>query len=322
MRETENNSITSILQSFDAALGPMAGVSDMAFRRICSEYGAEMMYTEMVSAKGLYYNNANTERLLELNELEFSTGAQLFGSDAEIMALAAERISGKGYAFIDINLGCPTPKITKNGDGCALAMDAAKLEKVVRAVVKASAIPVTAKIRLGAGGVLNYKENALLLESCGVSAIAVHARTKEQLYSGEADWDKIAEVASCVSIPVIGNGDINSVESYWKAKRHSGCSGVMIARGALGNPFLFKSIRESISGRVWEVSFEEKMQTAKRHFFYMCDSLGEAEACKAFRKHLAYYTKNVPFSASARRLIQSAATAKETVQVIDGITAH
>ncbi|MDR2520147.1 MAG: tRNA dihydrouridine synthase DusB [Eubacteriaceae bacterium] len=321
MTKTEENEISRQLAFFRCALAPMAGVTDAAFRSVCHAYGSHMMYTEMVSAKGLCHANAKSESLLQLSKGEPFTGLQLFGSDPDILAQAVETFANpRPFGFVDINLGCPAAKVIKNGDGSALAEDFHRMEKCLRAMARASQKPVTAKIRIGSKGRLYGVETALLLQECGVSAIAVHGRTREQLYAGNADWNAIAEIVDAVHIPVIANGDVDSVEKYEAILCATGACGAMIGRGALGNPFIFAEIRACQKGVTRPFTHSQKIQVVREHLSLLLEEKGKA-ALPAFRKHFVWYTKGMPHSAALRREIQSQETAEGMFDLMDRIEA-
>ena len=229
------------------SLGPMAGVTDMPFRLLCKEQGADLIYTEMVSAKGIHYNNTNTKDMLLVDERERPTALQLFGSEPDIMAETAKRIENRNFDIFDINMGCPVPKVVNNGEGSAMMKNVKLAAEVVSAIVKAVKKPVTVKIRKGfAANDANAPEFAKAMEEAGASAIAIHGRTREQYYSGKADWDIIAAVKQNVSIPVIGNGDIFTPQDAERMIKYTHCDAIMVARGAQGNPWIFKNIKEHL----------------------------------------------------------------------------
>lgn len=226
-------------------MAPLAGITDSPFRRLCRKFGAGAVYSEMISAKGMYYNDKITEKLLTIREEEMPVVYQIFGSDPETMAYAADALSSRRNCMIDINMGCPVPKIVKGGDGSALLKDPEKVSKIVSATVRAAKKPVTVKIRAGWNEKnINAVEISRRIEAAGASAVCVHGRTREQFYSGTADRDVIRQVKAAVKIPVIGNGDIFDVESCRSMFEETGCDLVMVARGALGNPWIFKSLCE------------------------------------------------------------------------------
>ena len=224
-------------------LGPMAGVTDLPFRLLCREQGAGLLCMEMISAKAIYYNNRNTESLLEIHPDERPVSLQLFGSDPKIMSEMAKRIEERPFAILDVNMGCPVPKVVKNGEGSALMKEPKLVYEIVNALVKAIEKPVTVKIRKGFDDEhVNAVEIAKIIEEAGASAVAVHGRTREQYYSGKADWDIIRQVKEAISIPVIGNGDVTSPQKAEELVRQTGCDGIMIARGAEGNPWIFSEM--------------------------------------------------------------------------------
>ena len=249
-------------------LAPMAGITDMPFRLICKDYGCGLVYTEMVSAKGLYYGSERTEDLLQVHPKEHPIGVQIFGSEPEIMAMMAERISELDIELIDINMGCPAPKITKGGQGSALMKDPVKVGKIVKAVVKSSSKPVTVKIRKGwDDSQINAVEIAKIARYEGASAITVHGRTREQFYSGKADWEIIKQVREAVDIPVIGNGDVSTPEAALQMLKETGCHGVMVARGVQGRPWIFREIIHYLKtgNRIEEPPFSERINIAVKH---------------------------------------------------------
>jgi nifR3 family TIM-barrel protein len=284
-------------------LAPMAGVTDMAFRAICKQFGCGLTYTEMVSAKGMYYKSENTRAMLALAPEEKPAAMQIFGSDADIMASIAMEVEQAGANIIDINMGCPTPKIVKNGDGSALMLKPLLIAEIVKKVSAAVTVPVTIKIRKGwDDSSINAVEIAQIAEQNGAKAVTVHGRTREQFYSGQADWDIIKQVKQAVKIPVIGNGDITSPQAAKLMLQQTGCDAVMIGRGAEGNPWIFKNVIEYLKDGtiVPEPSNEEKVHMAMYHLKQMVELKGEMIGVKEMRKHLAWYLKGMPGSSTVK----------------------
>ncbi len=292
-------------------LGPMAGVTDLPFRVLCREQGAGLVCMEMVSAKAVLYGNRNTKELLAVSPLERPVSLQLFGSDPEILAEIAARLEDGPYDILDLNMGCPVPKVVKNGEGSALMKNPVLAERILSSMVKAVKKPVTVKIRKGFDDhSVNAVELAKIAEACGVAAVAVHGRTREQYYSGKADWEIIRQVKEAVSIPVIGNGDVHSPEAAKKLLEETGCDGVMVARGARGNPWIFRRIVSYLETGVVppEPSKEEVKDMIFRHAAMMTEQKGELAAMREMRKHVAWYTAGYPHSAALRREINEVET--------------
>ena len=281
-------------------LAPMAGITDKPFRQVCRRFGAGMVYSEMISAKGLYYNDKKTATLMDMSG-EQPCAIQIFGSDPEIMAQIIPKVMEYRPDIIDINMGCPAPKIVNNGDGSALMKTPELMGRIMRAVSDASPVPVTAKIRKG-WDTDNSVECAKILEQNGAAAITVHGRTREEFYSGKADWDVIKRVKEELSIPVIGNGDIFSAQDAADMLRYTGCDGIMVARGAQGNPWLFTQINELLcSGGVSTYPTpHDRLNIALMHISELIDQKGETRGIKEARKHLAWYIKGLKSAAAIK----------------------
>lgn len=301
-------------------LAPMAGVTDLPFRVLCKEQGCGLLYTEMVSAKAILYKNKNTKELMEVTPKERPVAIQLFGSDPEIVSDIAHQIEDGPYDLIDINMGCPVPKIVNNGEGSALMKNPKLVEEILSSMVKKVKKPVTVKFRKGFHDeMINAVEIAKIAESCGVAAVAVHGRTREQYYSGKADWDIIRQVKEAVRIPVIGNGDIFTPQDAKRMLEETGCDGLMIARGARGNPWLFSRTDHYLNtGELLpEPNGEEIARMILRHAQMQVEMKGEENGMKEMRKHIAWYTAGLPHSASIRRACNLLETLEELEQMLE-----
>ena len=283
-------------------LGPMAGVSDLPFRHLCKEMGASLLVTEMVSAKAIYFKNKNTEPLMKIDKDEHPIALQLFGSDPDIIAEMAASIEDRDFDIFDFNMGCPVPKIVNNGEGSALMKNPKLVEEILSKLVKSVKKPVTLKIRRGFNeDNINAVEIAKIAESAGVSAVAVHGRTREQYYSGKADWNIIRDVKSALSIPVIGNGDVVDGESAKRMYEYTGCDGIRIARAARGNPWIFREIRAYLNGDTPEKpTAKEIVDIILRHCRIQMEYDDEIMAVRKMRKHVAWYTHGMKGSSALR----------------------
>lgn len=308
--ELENNLI----------LAPMAGVTDLPFRLLCKEQGAALCCMEMVSAKGIYYNNKNTESLLTVDERERPVSLQLFGSDPEIMAAMAAKIEHRNFDILDINMGCPVPKVVNNGDGSALMKNPVLAGKIIEGMVKAIDKPVTVKIRKGFDDEhINAVEMAHVAQESGAAAIAVHGRTREQYYSGKADWSIIADVKQAVSIPVIGNGDILDAKDVIAMKEQTDCDGFMIGRGAQGNPWIFHQILHyfETGELIGKPPMEEMVKTMLRHTKLQIEFKGDYLGIREMRKHAAWYTAGYKGASKLRGRINDVESYDELEQLFE-----
>lgn len=301
-------------------LAPMAGVTDLPFRLICKEKGAGLLGMEMVSAKAIYFHNKNTMELMEIHPEEVPVSLQLFGSDADIISEMAKQIEERPFSILDINMGCPVPKVVNNGEGSALMKNPKLVEEIVTKTVKAIKKPVTVKIRKGFDEEhVNAVEIAKIAEGCGAAAVAVHGRTREQYYAGEADWDIIAKVKEAVSIPVIGNGDVTDVDSAVRLQKQTNCDGIMIGRGARGNPWIFVELNHYFkTGEILPRPDKEQIkQTILRHGELQMQYKGEYTAVREMRKHVAWYTGGLPHSAALRRKINEVESMEALRELIE-----
>lgn len=319
-KERRKLTIGSLQLENNVILAPMAGVTDQPFRILCREQGCGMVVTEMVSAKAILYKNKNTRELLQISPEEMPVSVQLFGSDPEIMAQIAAQLEEGPYAAIDVNMGCPVPKIVNNHEGSALMKDMELASRILTSMVRAVKKPVTVKFRKGFNdSLVNAVEFAKMAESCGVAAVAVHGRTREQYYSGKADWDIIRQVKEAVSIPVIGNGDIFTPEDAERMLEETGCDGIMVGRGAKGNPWLFRQICHYLDTgeRLAPPSGREIREMILRHSQMLTEYKGELAAMREMRGHMAWYTKGMPHSASLRSEINQVETLEGLAELLD-----
>lgn len=309
--ELENNLI----------LAPMAGVTDKPFRIICKEFGPSLVCTEMISSKAIFYDDSKTKLLMDREREKRPISMQIFGSDPETMGYASKYVSNlPNVDIVDINMGCPAPKVVKNGDGSKLLLDINKAEEVIKAVVKNSSKPVTLKIRKGWDSEhIVAVEFAQMAEQAGISAITVHGRTRTEMYSGKADLDIIKKVKESVNIPVIGNGDIVDEESALKMFEYTGVDGIMIGRGTFGNPWIFKKIRHYLEAgeKLPEVTNAEKLRVIKEHIKLELEIKPEVTAIREMRKHIAWYTKNMPNSSEFRCNINKIEDKDELIKEVE-----
>jgi nifR3 family TIM-barrel protein len=300
-------------------LAPMAGVTNHPFRLICRKFGAGMVWTEMISSCGIFYRNTKTLKMFDWTDEERPVVAQIFGADPQIMAIAAKVVEDAGADAIDINMGCPVPKVRKTGSGAALVEDLKTAQRVIDAVVRAVKIPVTVKTRKGINEhLITAIDIARIAEDTGVSAVTIHGRTVVQGYSGSADWSIISQVKSAVNIPVIGNGDVQSPLDAKRMLDETGCDGVMIGRGALGNPWIFqRTVHFLATGHLMpEPTCEERLQIAREHLHLMVDEFGEERGIREMRGQLGWYIKGVPGAAKFRRMVSTASSLEEIEEII------
>lgn len=302
-------------------LAPMAGVCDLPFRLLCREQGAGLVCMEMVSAKAIYYHNKNTELLMQTDPGEHPVSLQLFGSDPKIMSEMAKQIEERPFDILDVNMGCPVPKVVNNGEGSALMKNPALVREIVTAMAKAVKKPLTVKIRMGFDGEhINAVEIAKIIEDSGAAAVVVHGRTRQQYYSGEADWEIIRKVKEAVSIPVIGNGDVDSPQKAKRMLEETGCDGVMVGRAARGNPWLLGRIARYLEdGELLENPSPEEVKTMiLRHARMQLEYKGEYTGMREMRKHVAWYTAGYPRSSKLRQAVNGLESLNQLEELLEG----
>lgn len=301
-------------------LAPLAGYTDLAFRLLCKEMGAGLVFTEMVSAKGMYYEDKKTQILTQTHEKERPVAMQIFGSDPKIMAtIVEEKLNPRDdIAIVDINMGCPAPKIVKNNDGSALMKDPKLVEVILKEIVKVSTKPITIKIRKGYDkDKINGIEIAKIAESCGISAISIHARTRDMFYSGQADWDYIKKMKEEVSIPLIGNGDIFNPQDALEMLEYTKCDGILIGRGSMGNPWIFRRVLNLLEGKSDRApGKEEIIHIIIRHLEMACEYKGEQVGVTEMRKHIAKYLKGMENSSEVKNLINKVNHKEEVKEIL------
>ena len=300
-------------------LAPMAGVSDLPFRLLCKEQGAGMVCTEMISAKAILYGNKNTEELMRIHPKEGPVSLQLFGSDPKIIGEMAKRIEDRPFAVLDLNMGCPVPKVVNNGEGSALMKNPVLAGRIIEAAARSIHKPVTVKIRKGFDETsINAVEIARIAQESGAAAVAVHARTREQYYSGQADWEIIARVKEAVRIPVLGNGDVTDAETALAMMEQTGCDGVLVGRAARGNPWIFREILAAMKGEAkpHRPDRQALYEMILRHAGLLAEYKGEYTAVREMRKHVAWYSTGLPHAAGLRRKINEMETMQ---QLTDGM---
>lgn len=313
--------IGDVILKNNVILAPMAGVTDLPFRLLCKEQGAGLLCMEMVSAKAIYYNNKNTETLMQIEPEERPVSLQLFGSDPVIMSEMAKRIEDRPFDILDINMGCPVPKVVNNGEGSALMKNPGLVRKIVTSVSKAIKKPLTVKIRKGFDeNNINAVEITKIIEDSGAAAVAVHGRTRQQYYSGKADWDIIRQVKEAVSIPVIGNGDVDSPQKAKQLLEETGCDGIMVGRATEGNPWIFREISHYLdTGELLpHPALEEVKEMILRHARLQLEYKGEYTGMREMRKHVAWYTAGFPHSARLRGAVNEIESMEQLMVLLDG----
>jgi nifR3 family TIM-barrel protein len=325
-KTTDNNrqlKIGDVVLENNVILAPMAGVTDLPFRLICKEQGAGLVCMEMVSAKAVHYNNKNTEDLMEIHPEEMPVSLQIFGSEPDIMAETAARIEERPFAILDINMGCPVPKVVNNHEGSALMKNPKLAGKIIYAVSHAVKKPVTVKIRKGFDDdSINAVEIAKIAEENGAAAVAVHGRTREQYYSGKADWDIIRKVKEAVNIPVIGNGDVVDAVSAGRLLEETGCDGIMVGRASRGNPWIFGEINSYLDTGIipQRPTVEELCDTILKHARLQLKYKNEYIAVREMRKHVAWYTAGYPHSSKLRQAVNEIESFDELEKIVRGLT--
>lgn len=315
-----NLTIGNVTLENNLVLAPMAGVTDLPFRILCKEQGAGLICMEMVSAKAISYHNRNTEAMLQIAPKERPVSLQLFGSEPDIISEVAKYIEERPFDILDLNMGCPVPKVVKNGEGSALLKNPPLVREIVSKTAKAIRKPVTVKVRIGfAGNDVDIVELTKIIEDSGAAAIAVHGRTSEQYYSGQADWDAIARVKEAVSIPVIGNGDVDSPEKARALLDHTRCDGIMIGRAVRGNPWIFREIGEYLrtGNKPSFPTLQERKEMILRHGRLQLEYKGEYTGIREMRKHVSWYTGGLPHSARLRRQVNEVESYEQLKELLE-----